>query len=149
MLTCGQIDTCLVFISSQENLYMKRHQTSKEHLVSPKCSAYQMKLWLVNWKPSMTSEILDKPHLISFLFGQSSYKWSTDSLQDAFVKRTSLNCGHMHNLCMGIPIVLLYQECAILYLIPEDTSILVEPLLNHGHQSYCLIEHHISSKQKN
>jgi hypothetical protein len=40
----------------------------------------------------------------------------------------------MHNLCMEIPIVLLYQECAILYLIQEDTSILVEPLLNHGHQ---------------
>jgi len=82
----------------------------------------------------MTSEILDKPHLFSFLFGQSSYKWSTDSLQDTFVKRTSLNCGQMHNLCMEIPIVLLYQECAILYLIQEDTSILVEPLLNHGHQ---------------
>jgi hypothetical protein len=136
-------------IRKRVNLYVKRHQTSKEHLVSPKCSVYQMKLWLENWKPSMISEILDKPHLISFLFGQSSYKWSADSLQDAFVKRTSLNCGQMHNLCMGIPIVLLYQECAILYLIPEDTSILVEPLLNHGHQSYCLIEHHISWKQKN
>jgi hypothetical protein len=83
----------------------------------------------------MTSEILYKPHLISFLFAQSSYKWSTDSLQDAFVKRTSLNCGQMHNLWKGIPIVLLYKECAILYLIQEDTSILVEPLLNHGHQS--------------